>query len=100
MKKHYFYVLVCADKTLYAGYTVDLVRREQEHNLGIGAKYTALSKQRPVKIIYWEEYKTRSVAMQREAAFKQLSRVDKINFLRKQNIDLPFAMKTDVVKSK
>lgn len=38
--------------------------------------------------------------MQREAAFKQLSRVDKINFLRKQNIDLPFAMKTDVVKSK
>lgn len=52
-------MLVCADKTLYAGYTVDLVRREQEHNRGIVAKYMALSKRRPVKIIYWEEYKTR-----------------------------------------
>ncbi|WHQ36962.1 GIY-YIG nuclease family protein [Spiroplasma sp. SV19] len=99
MQKHYFYVLVCADKTLYAGYTVDLVRREQEHNLGNGAKYTALLKRRPVKIIYSEEYDTRSAAMQREATFKQLSRVDKINFLQKQKIDLSFVMGTDVVKS-
>lgn len=99
MKKHYFYVLVCADKTLYDGYTVDLVRREQEHNFGTGDKYTAQSKRRPVKIIYSEEYQTRSAAMQREAAFKQLSQVDKISFLQKQNVDLSFVIKTDVVKS-
>lgn len=99
MKKYYFYVLVCADKTLYAGYTVDLTRREQEHNFGMGAKYTALSKRRPVKIIYSEEYQTRSAAMQSEAAFKRLSRFDKIDFLRKQNIDLSFVIKTDMAKS-
>ncbi|WP_425380204.1 GIY-YIG nuclease family protein [Spiroplasma endosymbiont of Stenodema calcarata] len=99
MKKHYFYVLLCADKTLYAGYTVDLVRREQEHNLGTGAKYTALSKRRPVKIIYREEYPTRSGAMHREAVFKQLSRTDKISFLQQQNVDLSFGITTDVVKS-
>lgn len=75
MQKHYFYVLFCADKTIYASYTVDLIRREEEHNMGIGAKYTALAKRRPVKIIYSEEYATRSAGIQREAAFKQLSRL-------------------------
>ncbi|MFU0251724.1 MULTISPECIES: GIY-YIG nuclease family protein [unclassified Spiroplasma] len=99
MQKHYFYVLFCADETLYAGYTVDLRRREKEHNMGIGAKYTALAKRRPVKIIYSEEYATRSAAMQREAAFKQLSRLEKIIFLQEHNINLPFVISSDMVKS-
>ncbi|APE74154.1 GIY-YIG nuclease family protein [Spiroplasma citri] len=99
MPKHYFYVLFCADETLYAGYTVNLNRREQEHNMGAGAKYTSLAKRRPVKIIYSEEYATRSAAMQREAAFKQLSRLEKIMFLQDHNINLPFVILSDMVKS-
>lgn len=45
MQKHYFYVLFCADETPYAGYAVDLSRREEEQNMGIGAKYIDLAKQ-------------------------------------------------------
>ncbi len=36
----YFYVLWCADQTLYTGYTVNLKQRVARHNSGQGAKYT------------------------------------------------------------
>jgi len=37
---HYFYVLECADQTLYAGYTNNIEKRVAVHNAGKGAKYT------------------------------------------------------------
>ena len=39
-KQYFFYVLYCADHTLYTGYTVDLEARTASHNAGKGAKYT------------------------------------------------------------
>lgn len=85
-KTHYFYVLFCADRTFYAGYTTDLKRREEEHNTGIGAKYTRPDYRRPLRMIYAEAYQTRSEAMKREAAFKKLSRPEKENYLKTHHV--------------
>ncbi|MGX6971030.1 GIY-YIG nuclease family protein [Vagococcus bubulae] len=78
---HYFYVLLCADNTFYAGYTTDLTRRLAEHNSGKGAKYTRLKKRRPAKMIHHEVFQTKSDAMKKEYAFKQLTRLKKEAYL-------------------
>ena len=74
-KKHYFYVLICADGSFYAGYTTEPERREKEHNNGIGSKYTKA--RRPIRMIYQCDFETRSQATKAEAAFKKLSRRQK-----------------------
>lgn len=81
-KVHYFYVLLCKDDTFYGGYTTDLARRLNEHNQGIGAKYTKLSKRRPLQMIHAECFSTRSEAQKAEYAFKQLTRRQKETYLR------------------
>lgn len=78
-KQHYFYVLECADRSFYAGYTTEPKRREKEHNAGIGSKYT--KSRRPVKMIYQEGFLTRSEATKAEAAFKKLTRREKEKYL-------------------
>lgn len=80
-KVHYFYVLLCKDSTFYGGYTTDLARRLNEHNQGIGAKYTKLAKRRPLQMIHAESFATRSEAQKAEYAFKQLTRRQKENYL-------------------
>lgn len=77
--EHYFYVLACADGSFYAGYTTDPLRREQEHNKGIGSKYTKT--RRPVRMIHKEVFGSRAEATKAEAAFKKLSRKQKEAFL-------------------
>jgi putative endonuclease len=72
---NYVYIAECADGTLYTGYTVELKNRAKAHNTGKGAKYT--KSRRPVKIVYSEEFATRSEALRREAAIKKLSRREK-----------------------
>ncbi len=78
---HYFYVLKCNDDTFYAGYTIDVERRLKEHNDGVGAKYTRLTKRRPLLLLHYESFATRSEAMKQEYAFKQLSRKQKELYL-------------------
>ena len=85
----YFYVLYCKDESFYGGYTIDLIRREKEHNTGEGAKYTKPVMRRPVKMIYAEAFKTRSEATKAEYAFKKQSRKKKEQFLREQGIQFP-----------
>ncbi|MEJ6949523.1 GIY-YIG nuclease family protein [Natronospora cellulosivora (SeqCode)] len=74
-KKHYTYIVECADGTYYTGYTTDVERRVKEHNQGKGAKYTKARK--PVALLHYEEFKTRSEAMKREYEIKNLSRQEK-----------------------
>lgn len=81
-KVHYFYVLLCKDDTFYGGYTTDLARRLNEHNQGIGAKYTKLTKRRPLQMIHAESFATRSEAQKAEYTFKQLTRSQKECYLR------------------
>ncbi|MCU4753987.1 GIY-YIG nuclease family protein [Halobacteria archaeon AArc-curdl1] len=75
MAAHVVYVLECADGSLYTGYTTDLERRVDEHNRGVGAKYTR--GRTPVEVVYSERYESKSAAMSREYAIKQLTRAQK-----------------------
>lgn len=65
------YILRCADDTLYVGHTEDLASREQIHNEGRGAKYTA--ERRPVRVVYAEEHATAARAIARERQLKRWS---------------------------
>jgi putative endonuclease len=79
---HFVYILECADKTLYTGYTNDLEKRILAHNtLKTGAKYT--KGRRPVKLLYSEKFKTKSEAMKREAELKKMERVEKLKIAYK-----------------
>lgn len=78
--KAYMYVLECADKTLYTGYTTDLKRRLKVHNEGKGAKYTRA--RLPVKLIYQECFTSKQEAQSAEAYFKQKTRQQKLNYIK------------------
>lgn len=70
------YILLCADGTLYTGWTNDLQKRIAAHNAGRGARYTR--GRRPVTLLYSEECASKREAMSREAAIKKLSRERKL----------------------
>lgn len=74
-------MLECADQSLYAGYTNNVEKRVAVHNAGKGAKYTRA--RGPVECIYREEFETKQEAMRAEYAFKQLTRAQKINYIRR-----------------
>ena len=75
----YTYIVRCRDGSLYTGWTVDLEERLQAHNAGFGAKYTR--SRRPVSLVYYETYETKTEAMKREYAIKQLSRQEKLKLI-------------------
>lgn len=68
MQKHFCYILRCADKTLYTGYTTEPERRLKEHNAGEGARYTRARK--PCELVYLEEFDSKEEAMKREYFIK------------------------------
>ncbi|HSR89510.1 MAG TPA: GIY-YIG nuclease family protein [Candidatus Udaeobacter sp.] len=78
MKNSYtVYIVECADKTLYTGWTNDLSKRIYAHNnSATGAKYTR--GRRPVKLVYKEVVPSLKAALKREAAIKRLSRKEKM----------------------
>ena len=73
--KFYTYMLRCADGSLYTGYTTDLEKRVEAHNLGKGAKYTRM--RRSVELVYFEEHPSKQEAMRREALIKQMTKKEK-----------------------
>jgi putative endonuclease len=75
----YVYVLRCHDGSLYTGYTNDVKKRLENHQKGTASKYTR--SRRPVKLIASWEHNTKSEALRAEAAFKRLSRSEKIRHL-------------------
>lgn len=75
MDGFYTYILVCADKTFYIGWTTNIERRITAHNDGKGAKYTRSRK--PVSLLKYWSWDNRSEAMKYEYALKQLSRSEK-----------------------
>lgn len=83
---NYTYIVECQDGTLYTGWTNHLEKRIQAHNAGKGAKYT--KSRRPVRLVYYEQYETKQVAMSREYAIKQLSRKEKQKLIQSSNIEI------------
>ena len=65
----FFYIVRCADGTLYVGHTNNLGARQQAHNDGAAAAYTA--RRRPVRIVYSEEYESVETAVKRERQIKR-----------------------------
>ncbi len=77
---NYMYMVRCADDTLYTGWTNNLEKRLKAHNEGKdGAKYT--KSKRPVTLVYYEGFRTKEEAMQREYQVKQLTRKEKLSLI-------------------
>jgi putative endonuclease len=77
---HYTYIVRCADKTLYTGYTNNLDRRILRHNKKQGAKYTA--GRIPVKLVYFEKFATLNAARKREAEIQSWRKKNKENLIK------------------
>ena len=75
----YVYILECADKTLYTGWTINLETRLKTHNNGKASKYTRA--RLPVKLVYSEEYDNKIDAQRREWQIKQLNRQEKLKLI-------------------
>lgn len=78
-KKYFVYILLTERNTYYCGYTDDVEKRFQLHLSGKGAKYTRSNK--PVKIVYQQEFPTKEEAMKEEHRIKSLSRQEKIKLI-------------------
>lgn len=77
---NYTYMVECADGTLYTGWTSCLKRRLRAHNQGAaGAKYTRAK--RPVRLVYYEGFRTREEAMSREYHIKHMTRRQKLELM-------------------
>ena len=74
--QNWAYLVRCADGTLYAGWTSDLLRRLAAHNAGRGAKYTR--SRRPVTLAWCGAYGTPQEAMRQEAVMKKIKREEKL----------------------
>lgn len=73
---HFAYMLLCADGTVYSGYSTDPKRRVTIHNSGRGAKYTR--SRLPVELVFTECFPTKGDALKCEAALKKLSHAEKL----------------------
>ena len=76
MPAGFVYILKCSDDTFYTGSTIDLERRINEHNSGLGANYT--KKRLPEELVYVEEYSRIDEAFNREKQIQRWSQKKKI----------------------
>ena len=77
---HYVYIVRCADRTFYTGYARDPKKRVRTHNHGRGARYTC--GRRPVRLVYFEAFKTIGDALRREYEIKCLPKAKKEALIR------------------
>ncbi len=82
----FLYIVECADGSFYTGITVDLKRREMEHNSDNWRGAKSLKNKRPVKLVYFEKYNTQSEARKREIAIKGWKKEYKIKLIERQTI--------------
>jgi putative endonuclease len=70
------YVLRCRDHSLYCGITTNLEKRLGMHRRGKASHYTRA--RLPVEVVFCWQAETHSAALREEAAFKRLSRKQKM----------------------
>ena len=66
---YYVYLIMNESRDKYIGYTSDLKRRVKQHKEG-QSKYTS-SKDRNWKLVYYEAYPTKDLAIKRESILKR-----------------------------
>ncbi len=74
-RRHYAYLLRCADGSYYAGYTVDPVRRLAAHRRGRASRYTR--GRGPYRLVAVWRCPTHGVALALERMLKRLPHVAK-----------------------
>jgi putative endonuclease len=82
----FIYILLCVDGSYYTGSTNDVEKRLEAHFADKGAKYTKSHK--PVKLIYQEQFSTKSEALKREAEIKRMSKLNKKELVNLQGATL------------
>lgn len=76
----WFYVVCCADGSLYTGFTLNLWRRLLAHRRGVGARYTR--GRAPLSLVAFVEVDDASLARSLEGRFKRLTREAKLAMLQ------------------
>ncbi len=75
MTRWFVYLLRCSDYSPYCGTTKDLDRRVQEHNEGIGSRYTR--SRLPIQLAWSSPPLSKSAAYKQEYRIKRLSKDSK-----------------------
>jgi putative endonuclease len=75
VKKSWVYMLQCADNTFYTGCTTNLEQRINQHKEGFYDGYT--KNRRPVKLVWFEEFRDINEAIDVERQVKKWSRAKK-----------------------
>lgn len=78
--QHYVYMAQCANGALYTGYTKNVEQRIAKHNAGKGGRYTRAN--RPIELLSYWSFTTKTEALQAEYAIKKLPRKQKLNLLK------------------
>jgi putative endonuclease len=86
-EQHYVYIARCANGSLYTGYTKNVEQRIAKHNAGKGARYTRAN--RPVELLHYWTFTTKTEALQAEHAIKQLPRKKKLSLVEQTSIMMP-----------
>lgn len=87
-KDYYFYVLYCADDSLYGGFTNDVYRRFRTHQKYKGAKYTRVKCRHPLQLAYYQSFTSKHDALSAEYHFKHQNRQKKVAFLRQHGVQM------------
>mgnify|MGYP003527257974 FL=1 len=82
----YTYIVRCKDNSLYTGYTTDIKNRVNNHNNGKGDKYT--KGRRPVEMVYFETFESKSKKKKKEIAIKKMPRSKKEQLIETMDKDV------------
>jgi putative endonuclease len=83
MAEAWVYMLLCADGSLYTGWSTDVQRRLGRHRSGKASRYTA--SRLPVELALALEMPDRGAAMREEARIKRLDRAAKLALIAAQS---------------
>jgi putative endonuclease len=87
MSDAWVYMLRCRDGSLYTGWTNDLTKRLARHSAGKASRYTA--SRLPVELAFAAQMPDRGAAMREELRIKRLSRLEKLEFLKRTGVQEP-----------
>jgi len=80
----FVYIIKCIDGSLYTGSTNDLEGRFKKHKAGKGGRYTR--SHGPEKIVFFEKYVNKIVALRREREIKNWSRKEKLKLIKNKPV--------------
>lgn len=77
---YYTYIIICSNNKYYVGHTHNLEQRFDRHLHKSGAKFTSQNK--PIKIVWSQEFNNEIESIQRERQIKGWSRIKKEKLIK------------------